>query len=567
MGINKSRSMRFTPTGLVDAFDSTNKFPGACTAITNLIFDPGNPELVTSRPGVTLLTNLAQHGFNNPGFISIQASIGTRIYGMVASNLNPGFDQPFCYDTATSSFVPITGITSANVPASPATSGTWTPPTLANIGTMIVITHPGFTGTNGYYGIIDITNSAAPVWRSENTTTIALTGVPIAVANFNNRAYFAVGNQLQFTDILTNPLTITNANQALIIGDTGLVIALSGLPVQTTSSGVIQSLTVFKQNTQVWQVTGDPVFNNLSLNYVDLTTGTNSPRSVVQAPQGIYFSSTGGLYIVDLLGSLRQVTHSLQEADPDLRVPFQNAQVSSRWAAGYCSGVYRICGQTVVRGIGGTNDYWFDEHRRRWNGPHTFTYDCASQQAGYWVLSGAQYPGQLIRSNPWQTLDFVNTDLGGKYAINLATSTFPKTGDQAKKQVAESTIELAATGSVINYTIVAQNEIGLELGRATIGIAPNGGSVWNNFIWNEGAIWTNITSLVWDGGEVWDGGTVWDQGNIAQIPVTVPVPWSFPLVFEKMQLIITADTGNASIGTFYARYQQTGYQVLGVRTT
>ena len=109
------------------------------------------------------------------------------------------------------------------------------------MGVYIVITHPGFTGTGtDFFGVIDLTNPAAPAWTSQALTTNALTGRPQAVANLNNRLYFAVGNKLQYSDVLA--LVRTNATQTLTVGDQGTLTALSGLPIQTTSAGVVGSL-------------------------------------------------------------------------------------------------------------------------------------------------------------------------------------------------------------------------------------------------------------------------------------------------------------------------------------
>src|SRR5487761_2466171 len=136
MAISKSLPMRFTPRGLVDAFDATDKFPGACQALTNLVFDPSNPELVVTRPGVTQLASFSAGGFSNPGFISVHGAIGTRVYGMIATSRNSGKDEPFCFDTATGSF-----------------------------------------------GAIDVTTPSAPAWNVHNTVTTLLPSVPLAVAN------------------------------------------------------------------------------------------------------------------------------------------------------------------------------------------------------------------------------------------------------------------------------------------------------------------------------------------------------------------------------------------------
>jgi hypothetical protein len=607
MAIPNTHAMRFTPSGLVDAFDASRKFEGACQKIVNLIFDQSNPELVISRPGVTQFVNFADNGFANPNFISIQAAVGDRIYGMIGTSRNPGRDEPFCYDTSNRVFIPISDVVVGNVPFSPPTFGEWTPPTLTVVGTMIVITHEGFTGVGpgdvwgggklwgdptaiwgggaNFYGIIDVTDPANPSWRAENTAVNPLTSVPQAVANFNNRAYFAVKNQLQFTDVLTNPLTRTNADQALVIGDSAPVNALAGLPIQTTSSGVIQSLTTFKQ-TQVWQITGDPTTLDLAQNYVSLTVGTNAPRSIAQSPYGLYFGSTGGPYFLDLLSTLRPLTHSVQEINPDIVAPFSNAQTPTRWAGAYNSNIYRVCGNTVIRGLQNTNDYWFDEHRRRWNGPHSFTYDCASALAGYFVLSSAFYPGLLMQSFPQQTLEFTPFDLNTLVNVEVLSSTFPKVDWMAMKQVAESQIELAASSGNVSYAIDAQDEQGISLGRATIAISDgcinwdegdtwDDGALWcgGNNTWGGGGLW-GAPANFWGGGETWGtpcifwtagagSGLVWGAGG-TPIPLTKPVPWPAPLVFEKMQLQIKAvASSNLAIGTFYARYQKTGYMTLG----
>ncbi|MGH3967670.1 MAG: hypothetical protein ACRDTV_06015, partial [Mycobacterium sp.] len=446
-------------------------------------------------------------------------------------------------------------------------SGDWTPPTIASIGVMVIVTHPGFSGGAGqFFGFFDLTNPLAPAWNSANTAVNGLPGVPQAVANFNNRAWFAVGNQMWYTDVLTNPPTVTNATQFLVIGDPTSVNALSGLPVQTTSSGVLQTLTVFKP-TQIWQISGDDEFSNLALNYVSLTTGTNAPRSVVQAPTGMYFSTTGGPFFLDFLGNARPLTHAMNILEPDIQTPFEQAVDPTRWAATYNSTIYRICGSTVIQGRSETNDYWFDEHKRRWTGPHTFNYDCATALAGYFVLSSVNHPGILVKSTPVNLPSSTVADLGTQLVPYLLSSTFPKVDWMAMKQVAESQIELASGSCVTNFTIEAMDDQGAELGVGTIQVT-NGGSIWGSFNWGQ-SNWGCPLNTLWGGaGLKWGAtpigsGLIWGQGLQRRIPHTYPVPWGAPLVFEKMQIQITVDNPTGiSIGTFFARYQKTGYMVM-----
>jgi len=535
VGIRNGYPMRFTPKGLCDAFDATDAFPGACQALSNLIFDQGNPEIVVSRPGVgAALTTFGS--FTAPTFVSVQASIGTMIYGMVSTARNPGFDEPFAYNSLTNTFVTISGVVAGNVPASPATSGAWTPPTMAVVSTKILVTHPGFSGTGtNFFGVIDITNPAAPAWSSTDLTTNPMGKVPTAVANYNNRAYFAYNsNHLALSDVLA-PTVRTNASQDLTIGDTTLITALSGLPLTTTSSGVLGALAVFKVS-QIWQVSGDPATNNLALNYITLTTGSVAPRSIVPSPFGIIFAGVDGPYVASYAGTVGPLSKTPgQGGMSDVQVPFQNATTPSRIAASYSGNIYRICIPTVIQGIAQTNDYWYDIRRLRWTGPHTFTYDCASQVGNYFILSGADHGAALFKSDSIPGLNDVYNDAGTNLTSHLKSSTFPKTNHMRQLQVVQSTIELSASGAAVNYNITAMDDQGNTLGSTFI-MTQAQQTIWGAFSWG-GALWTSNT----------------------KVPHVYTLAWKAPLNFQKMAIDVLATSASAlSIGTFYAEYQDTG---------
>lgn len=531
----KEFPVRFTPRGLVDAFDATDKFPGACISLINLIFDQANPEIMVSRPGVTLIKNFST--FTTPGVISVHETIANRTYGLISSGRNAGKDEPFSYNHDTGAFDVVTGITNANSPATQSSTGAWIPPTMATVGTNLIVTHPGFPGGGVMFGVFNIANPAAPVWSATDTTTNGLPSVPTGVANFNNRAYFSCTNSLPFTDVLT--LTRTSATQALTIGDTSAITALSGLPIQTTSSGVVQSLLVFKAF-QVWQITGDPATtpSSLAQNYLSLTVGTSAPRSLANSPNGCYFAANGGPYIVDQLGIVRPVTNKgSMEETPDIQTPFQNAVVPSRIAGGYTGTVYRVSIDTIIRGVESTNDYWFDEHRRRWTGPHTFPYDGVSQLGNFFVLSSNANPAALFKSQIVPDSTTIYTDNGVTSSGTLSSSTFPKTGHMTEKQVVESTLELSASGSANDYVITAVDDQGNQIDQTQI-IVAQAGKTWGSFVWGDGTLYTSTMN----------------------IPHTYNVPWTKPLVFKKMGLNISAPaTSSLSIGTLFARYQDLGY--------
>jgi len=537
--IRKQFPVRFTPKGLSDAFDSTEAFEGACYSLQNLIFDQQNPELVIARPGVGApLTSFP--GFTSPTGVVCHITIGTVVYGMVSTGRTPGYDEPFAFDTATMTFYACSGVTSGNVPATQSTSGSWTPPSMTVVSTKIIITHVGFSGTgSNFFGVLDISTPTAPAWSSANTATNALPSVPTWVANLNNRAWYACKNVLYYSDSLV-PTTMTNAGQSLTVGDPSVVRAISGLPVQTTSAGVVQALLVFK-DFQIWQITGDTVTSNLALNFLSLNVGTSAPRSVVQTPFGTVFMGIDGSYIVDSMGQVRPLTKNSEVSEQDIQQPFIAATQPSRVSAQYSGGVYRICVDTVINLVAYTNDYWFDTGRLRWNGPHNFPYDCASQLGNGFVLSHLSLGAALFKSQMFPDSTSVFNDNGVALSFTMESSSFPKTGGMNENCVVESTIELSNRGSQMTFVVNAISEQRNTLNATYIVTSGASGSTWNGTTW---------------------GGGLWSSS--ANIPHIYTVPWTDQLVFKKMAVQVSglAQSG-VSIGTFFARYSDLGYTNMG----
>lgn len=539
MAIRNGKPVQFTPKGLCDAFDSSQAFPGACQLLTNLVFDQANPELVVSRPGVGAAATTFS-SFTTPTFVSVYIVIGNVAYGMVSSARNAGNDEPFAYNIATNTFITISGVTSGNTPTSPATSGAWVPPTMAVISTKIIVTHPGFSGTgSNFFGVIDITNPAAPAWSSSNLATNALPGVPTAVANYNNRAHYAVGNVDYFSDVLV-PTTRTNASQSVTVGDTTPITVFSGLPVQTTSAGVIGALVIFK-GSQIWQVTGDPTTSNLALNYITLTTGCIAPRSVVQGPFGIFFAGPDAPYILNFLGTLVPLSSRPGTDFPaDLQVPFQNTTQASRISASFAGNIYRVCVPTLIQGQAQTNDYWYDIRRKRWSGPHSFPYDCAAQFGSAFVISSASQGAALFVSTTIPNSNSSFQDVGNPLTSHMRSASFPKTAHMAEVQVVESTIELSSAGLAATYNITAYDDQNNTLGSTFVQTPPVG-VLWGSFNWGA-ANWSSSFS----------------------IPHVFTIPWTSALVFQKMALdVMVSSADGVEIGTFFARYQDTGYTNQG----
>lgn len=158
----------YTPAGIIDSIDGNTGKPGGMASLANLIPDPETAGLFTCRAAAYALT--AFPGFTAPGYVSVKKVVGSLVVGLVATSRNAGQDEPFVYNKLTGAFVTVSGVTAANTPASPATSGAWTPPTVDAVGGWIIFTSPGFSGAN-FYGWLDMTG-----FSSNSITAVAVAG-------------------------------------------------------------------------------------------------------------------------------------------------------------------------------------------------------------------------------------------------------------------------------------------------------------------------------------------------------------------------------------------------------
>lgn len=187
-------------TSLSDAIDGTNAHPGAMASLQNLIPDPTQKDTWICRPGAVDLSTFP--GFSTAGFVSGLLVIGDILYGMIASNLHPGKDQPFAYDLANNAFLTVSGITAANVPTSPPTTGEWTPPILCQVGSRILVCHPGFPGSTIKFGWFDISGFSLSTVGTFSTA-VTFTGDtdtadPAGTAYIEGQPYIFQGSQAVF---------------------------------------------------------------------------------------------------------------------------------------------------------------------------------------------------------------------------------------------------------------------------------------------------------------------------------------------------------------------------------
>lgn len=604
MALRKSTPVAFRPKGLSDAADGTNAFPGAMQLLTNLVPAPDMDDAWVPRPASTKLSSFS--GVSSPGFVSAALVVGNIEYGMIASSLNAGKDQPYAYNLLTNTFLTVNGILSSNVPASPSSSGAWTPPIMALVGTRIVVTHPGFPGGTLKFGWFDIsgftasfntdthgTNSltsatnmlqsgvqpgmlitgtdipantyvvsiasngfqvimsnvatgtstntrtiaggttTAPLWGGGDTNINNLPSVPVSVAQFNGRAYYAVGNGVVLSDSLL-ACNVTNATQALAFANGLPVTALGGLPLQSPiTGGVVQAIIAFQGVSGMQQITGDPVTNNLSVNLMNVATGTLAPLSITPTNFGLAFISPEGMRIVEFNA---QVSNPIGDHGTGVTVPFISAVQPSRICAAATADVIRITTQNGNLSSQPFQEYWFDITRRTWSGPHTFPASLIQAWSNTFVMHPVGLTGTIWKSDATPGLSSTYTENGTALQFISQTSLMPDNQEMCENSMIETTVMVALPPGY-NLSITTKDEQSDTLDIVNITTSAQGNTIWGSFTWGA-ANWSS------------------NAGAMRQYRV----PWSKPLVFKQASLqIVGPSAANVKLGNNYFRVEKLGY--------
>jgi hypothetical protein len=539
-----SKPLAWRAKTLSDTEDASSTETGAMGSLQNLVPDPVSKLLWYCRPAATLITNLnstanaaaflAAYGaplYLASGFISVFKIIGDVVYGMVAGG--KGFDLPFTFNLQTSILTLPTGVTAINVPNSPTTSGAWTPPTMDLIGSKLIVTHPGFSGGNGYFGWFDVSNPSLPTWASGNLTgLISFTTPPSAVAQFGNRAYYITNLPSQpsvvFSDVL-NALNVTNANQALTFNDNQTLTALGGLALFNQLGGIIQSLMVFKGNTNIYQITGDAATSNLTVNTLNITTGTLAPWSIAPTPKGLAFMAPDGLRLIDFDA---RISDPIGMDGNGITSPFTLSVVPSRVSATCNGSVYRITTQNGAQAGTPTQEFWYDFSRQTWSGPHTSTQIRAQPWRGTFIIAPTWQNNSLLMSDPIQSLTSNFVENGSNLIWLWQTPLLPDTDEITNNAMTEATLDLAfSAGGTATIRVSDQNSSVIDTVMLT---APGTPTVWGGFSWGTG---------------------VWGGASTQLAPRQLQ--WHFPIVFARMSLQATGSSTQAlRVGALHMRYQQ-----------
>lgn len=293
MPARKARPTRWMPKGLSDSVDGTQSFPGAMLALKNLIPNPSTDNTWVPRPAANKIADFTAL-FTAPGFISGLLVVGNTAYGMIATGRNAGHDEPFVYSLLTNTFLPVSGISFANTPASPAELGEWTPPILAVVGSKIVVTHPGFAGgaTGMYFGWFDISGLVDTTHTGDTHSSTVIDNLSANVL----QAGWSVGMGITGTGILGGTTIVGIATDGLSLTlSTATVLSNNGVAL-TVMGGTVAAPLWAAGNTN-----GNPLLA--------------VPTSVVQMAGRAYFAvnagATAGVVFSDS-GNATQVTNATQ---------------------------------------------------------------------------------------------------------------------------------------------------------------------------------------------------------------------------------------------------------------
>lgn len=534
--LRKQHVKRFSPAGLSDSLDATDEYPGACAILQDLIIDPSTRNLWTPRPASQLIADLALQ-FTSPlaNGIPIIKVVGQYVFGLYSAA--DGKDHPWAYNLLTSAFVAVTG-TGQNPTSQPATGG-WTPPVMAVCGTNLVVTHPGFDGTSNFFGWFDISTFSAPVWHSGNTapgSVITFTNIPSWVAQFNGRAFFGInppGGQpsVVMTDSLT--LKVTNAGQVLTFGDNAPLTCAFSMPLSNQLGGIIQSLMVFKDSSNIAQVTGDYSLSNLAVNTLNVATGTQSPRGICSTPIGMAFVSPLGVRIIDKDAN---VSAPIGAFGKGVSLPFIAAVTPTRISSACDGNTIRFGFQSGLLAGNPFVEYWYNIPLQMWSGPHTFCGSCHDVFEDLFVVVSQSHPTQLFYGPTIPTSTTGTTEFGTTLQWVMQSCMLEDNQQMSFSELQE--LQVVCGGGTVSPNIlnVALQDSNAQVINSTIFTITAGSSLWGTMQWGSG---------------IWGG----PQGIYPY-----RVDFQNPSVFNRAAIRVTGVSSNGfRIGDIYMRMADLGY--------
>jgi hypothetical protein len=438
-------------------------------------------------------------------------------------------------------------------------------------GLSLTLTQAVLVGATGDTFTVLGGTPATPLWAAGNLSLNPLPAVPVAVSQFNGRAWFAVGSATPFTDSL-DPLVQTNANQVLTY-DNGLdVTAFGAIPLATQLGGIIESLLAFQGDSAIQQITGDQATQNLSKNLLS-EIGTLAPNAIISTPIGVLFIAPDGLRIISQSG---QVGDPIGTEGDGVAMPFINAVYPTRMCASYNEDVFRVSvtyhktesGSPLTAVV--SAEFWFHLKTKSWSGPHSFPaaliapLDMGATRHGHLIFP-LLADGGIWFSNTRPLIDAGYIENGQPMNWVLETTLLPDTQSMYMTAVNETTVmlSLSPTGMAM---VTMKDDDGVLLDTVQLNGGPPRYGVWGAAVWGEARWGGPVTRPSLWGSAIW-GTSVWGDGiGRAQLTQRL-VPWDRELVFKQGQLIIAGQSApQVAVGNVNLRYQQTGYTLTDLQS-
>lgn len=417
-------------------------------------------------------------------------------------------------------------------------------------GTTITISRPAGGTASGVTLTVAGGTSSAPLYAAGNTNTNPLPSVPVAVAQFNGRAYFACpGNGMKFSDALS-PCQQTFASQGLNPQNGLDITAFGTIGLAQVFGGTLQALIAFQGDTGMQQVSGDVATSNLQMNAISLGVGTLSPLTICSTTQGLAFVAPDGLRILSFSG---QVSDPIGSSGDGVCYPFISTVFPTRQCAAFNQNVMRISTQNGNVSGQPFQEWWYDFKLKIWTGPHTFP---AAQIVAFqgatnhgFTIAPVGVAARLFSSAVNPSLSDTYVENGAQLGFDYQTTLLPDNMDMSMNKMVIANL-LCAISRNESWTVAVLDEMDQVIQVPS----PNGGisaqallqgpivsdTIWGSFIWGK---------VPWGG-----GGT-----SLSQKAIDLPAP----VLFKQASVQIS---GNCALGTIignlYLQIEDLGYPAV-----
>lgn len=489
--LKDTRVKRFSPVGTSDSRDETEEFPGACSALTNLVPDLTTRNLWLCRPASVLDIDFSTWpGITNPGVVSVFKVVGSVAYGL-CGDLTAGTDKPFAYNLLTGAFLTVTLSGSPVFPTIIANIATVsTLPTMALIGSGLQITHPNYPLTSaGCRGRFNISVPLSPSYATGDVTGavtfVGIGKIPDWVVQFGQRAYYGCNLPSQPSVVASDVLNagvVTNAGQVLTFGNNLPLTIAAPLGLSNQLGGIIQSLMVFQGFANIQQITGDfALTGGWSVNTLNVATGVVSQRAVCSTPQGLAFMSPDGMRIIDPNGT---VSDPIGSAGTGVVQPFTylNGDPVNRlmFAMGSNAVTIRVSVWDFA-GMATPVEYWYNMVRKSWSGPHTpiTSFEIETWNGTFLIVGNplSTTTNGIYKSNTNQSSSSTYTENGVALTFRMQTVLLADNAEMAQSELVEMQIMSCRGLASFSLQTVINNENFIPLTSAatqigTVGLYP-----------------------------------------------------------------------------------------------